>query len=132
MTDRPDPFTEIEQFVDEFVQFGGSIHGDVPIDVVDADDEIVVVADLPGRESEAIDVQLEENRQLRVEAGAMETDHDGRYVTRERSTDAVERSVRLPAAVDEEGTEASYDRGVLTIRLPKLSGSGDGTDIPVN
>jgi HSP20 family protein len=132
MTDRPDPFTEIEQFVDEFVQFGGSIHGDVPIDVVDADDEIVVVADLPGRESDGIDVQLEENRQLRVEAGATGTDHDGRYVTRERSTDAVERSVRLPAAVDEEGTEASYDRGVLTIRLPKLSGSGDGTDIPVN
>ncbi|PSQ34542.1 heat-shock protein [Halobacteriales archaeon SW_10_66_29] len=99
MSDRPNPFSEIEQLIDEFTQFGSP---------------------------------LDRNRKLHVAAGTLATEHEGRYVTRERATDAVERTIQLPAAVDEEGTEASYDRGVLTVRLHKLTGSGDGTEIPVN
>jgi HSP20 family molecular chaperone IbpA len=38
---------------------------------------------------------------------------------------------RLPAPVDEGKTEASYDRGVLTVTLGKPTGDG-GTEIPVN
>ena len=131
MTDRPDPFSEIEQLVDEFAQFGGPSTRGLAVDVIDGDDEIVVTVDLPGREPDGIDVRLTDSRELHIEAGTPATEYDGRYVTRERSTNAVERTIRLPAAVDEEGTEASYDRGVLTVRLPKLTGSGDGTDIPV-
>ena len=132
MSDRPNPFSEIEQLIDEFTQFGSPLDRSVAVDVIDADDDIVVVADLPGRESEEISVQLADNRTLHVAAGTLATDREGRYVTRERATDAVERTIQLPAAVDEEGTEASYDRGVLTVRLHKLTGSGDGTEIPVN
>jgi len=132
MSDRPDPFSEIEQLVDEFVQFGSPLDRSVAVDVIDAEEEIVVVADLPGCESEEISVQLADNRRLHVEAGTLATDYEGRYVARERPTDAVERTVQLPAAVDEAATEASYDRGVLTVRLPKLGASGEGTDIPVN
>jgi len=47
-------------------------------------------------------------------------------------TDRPDPFTEIEQFVDEEGTGASYDRGVLTVRLPKLSGSGDGTDIPVN
>jgi len=130
MSERSDPFSEIEEFVDEFVQLGSPISRGPSVDVIDAEEEIVVAADLPGRGASEIDVQLEEGRTLHVEAGSLATEHEGRYVTRERPTDAVERSIKLPAAVEEEGTEASYDRGVLTVRLPKLT--GDGTDIPVN
>jgi len=132
MTDRSDPFTEIEEFVDEFVQLGSPISRGPSVDVIDGDEEVVVAADLPGREVSGIDVQLEEGRTLHIEAGSLPTEHEGRYVARERSTDAVERSIKLPAAVDEAATEASYDRGVLTVRLPKLTGDDDGTDIPVN
>ena len=131
MTDRPDPFSEIEQLVDEFAQFGGPSTRGLAVDVIDGDDEIVVAVDLPGREPDGIDVRLTDSRELHIEAGTPGAEYDGRYVTRERSTNAVERTIRLPAAVDEEGTEASCDRGVLTVRLPKLTGSGDGTDIPV-
>ena len=132
MSDRPNPFSEIEQLIDEFTRFGSPLDRRLAADVIDGDDEIVVAVDLPGREPDGIDVQLADNRKLHVEAGTLATDHEGRYVTRERATDAVERTIQLPAAVDEEGTEASYDRGVLTVRLPKLTGSGDGTEIPVN
>jgi HSP20 family protein len=39
--------------------------------------------------------------------------------------------VALPDRVRKEDAEASYDNGVLTIRLPKQEAS-EGTDIPVN
>jgi HSP20 family protein len=132
MPDRTDPFSEVEQFVEEFMEFGSPLQRRIPVDLIDHDEKLVVLADLPGRDPADIDVQLEDDRKLHLAAQAVERDHDGRYVTRERGTDAVERTLALPAAVDEAETEASYDDGVLTVRLPKRSGEGDGTDIPVN
>jgi len=131
MTARDDPFREIEELFDQFTDFGATLSGDIPVDVVDTDDEVVVVADLPGRDAEDIQVQLEGERRLQIEAPEREEALDGRYVLRGRPDSAVSRSVRLPAAVDEGETDASYDRGVLTVRLGKPTGD-DGTDIPVN
>lgn len=134
MANRPDPFQELEQLVDDFLQTETSLAGDLPVDVVDADDEIHVKVDLPGYDSDDIDVTLEESRQLTVTASRrMEHEEiDGQYVTQERSHEQTSRSVRLPAPVDEDATEASYDRGVLTVRLPKLTGDDEGTEIPVS
>lgn len=132
MTDRPDPFAEIEQLFDQFSQFSEPLGGRVPVDVLDTGDDLHVHVDLPGRDPESISVQLTDNRKLEIEAQPAETTTDGRYVTREREREPVSRAVSLPAAVDESETEANYDRGVLTIRLPKLSGDSDSTDIPVN
>lgn len=132
MTDRSDPFSEIEQLFEQFTQFDDPFGGQIPVDVLDADDELLVRAELPGRDPESISVQLEDNRTLHVEAGLPDAEPEGRYVTRERTTEAVSRSVTLPAAVDESATEATYDRGILSVRLSKLSGDSDGTDIPVN
>lgn len=132
MPDRSDPFGELEQFFDEFMEFGGPIQRQIPVDVIDSDDAVVVHAEIPGRDPASIDVTLAENRTLRLEASGVETDEDGRYVSSERDTGAVERQLQLPAAVDEDKTEASYDAGVLRIRLPKLTGSSDATNIPVN
>ena len=136
MADRTDPFAEIEDIVEQFSQLGDqlgeSLGGELPVDVIDADDAILVKTDLPGRDPSTIDVQLTESRTLQITAEAVDTTGDGRFIMRERTRQAVSRSVTLPAAVDESATEASYDRGELTVRLPKLDGDGDGTDIPVN
>ena len=132
MPERTDPFGEIEKVFEQFSELGGPLGGDVPVDVVDTGDEIVVHADLPGRNPDHISVQLTENETLEIEAQRDEHTAEGRYVTRERSQEQASRSVSLPAAVDEGETEASYDRGVLTVRLQKLRGEAEGTDIPVN
>lgn len=132
MPDKPDPFRELEQLFDDFVQMDVPLTSDPAIDVVDADAELVVFVDLPGQDVDSIEVTLEESRTLTVTAESRETEVDGRYVTQERSTESVSRSVSLPAAVNEDETSASYDHGVLRIELPKLAGDGDGTDIPVN
>jgi len=133
MSDR-DPFSEIERAFDVL---GGQLDvgtGSVPTDIVDEGDRFVVRADLPGFDGDDIDVQLVENQRLTVTASRDEerTSGDGRYVQRERRRQSASRTVRLPEAVAESETSATYDDGVLTVTLPKAAGSGEGTDIPVN
>lgn len=130
MPDRDDPFSEIEQIFDQLTEFGSTFAMDVPVDVVETDDELLVFADLPGRDPGAIDVALTSNRRLRIETDQQDDDHEGSYITRERSRKAASRTVSLPSAVDDAETEATYEDGVLTVRLAKPS-SQEGTDIPV-
>ncbi len=136
MTERTDPFAEIEELVEQFTelgdQLGESLGGELPVDVIDADDAILVKTDLPGRDPSSIAVQLDDSRTLRIEVEAVDTTGEGRFIMRERTKQAASRSVTLPAAVEDSATEASYDRGVLTVRLPKRDGDDEGTDIPVN
>jgi len=128
---RNDPFGEIERLFD---QFGLDLEGGgVAVDVFDAGDAVEVTADLPGYETDDIDVQLQDGRRLTITAEAKSESEreEGRYVTRERRRQSTSRTVRLPEAVDESGTEATYTNGVLTVRLPKAE-HGEGTDIPVS
>jgi HSP20 family protein len=128
---RDDPFSDIEELLDQFTEFGATLSAEIPVDVLDRDEAVVVLADLPGRDAEEIQVRLENERSLHIEAPAPAETQDGRYVVRGRPRAEVSRSVRLPAAVDESDSDASYDRGVLTVHLPKPSAS-DGTEIEVN
>lgn len=132
MDRRDTPFGDIEQLFDQLSNFGEPITRGLAVDVVDAGDELVVEADLPGRDPETIDVRLEDDRRLHIEAPSPQEETEGRYVTRERARETLQRTVTLPAAVDDSETEADYQQGVLTIRLSKHTSDDDGTEIPVN
>jgi len=128
-----DPFADIEKLFDQLTRFEPGSGGDVAVDVLDEDDAFVVRADLPGYEPDDIDVQLEDDHRVTVSAmrETEETTEEGDYVRRERHTEQVERTVKLPAPVDGQSAEASYENGVLTVRLGKET-ADEGTDIPVN
>jgi HSP20 family protein len=132
MTDRSGPFPEIEELFEQFSQLSGPLTEQLPVDVIDTDEEILVKTDLPGRDPSSISVELEDSRTLQIEVADSSTGEEGRFIMRERARQPKRRSVTLPGAVDESETNAEYDRGVLTVHLPKLSGDSDGTDIPVN
>ncbi|MFB6087244.1 MAG: Hsp20/alpha crystallin family protein [Haloarculaceae archaeon] len=130
---RSDPFEDIEEMLDMVTgQFAGEMG--LPVDVADTGDAFVVVADLPGYDAADLDVKLTDERTLSLAAEReTETVEDAEhYVTRERTRESVSRTVPLPEPVDEEGTTADYDDGVLRVTLPKQSGDDEGTDIPVN
>ena len=136
MSGRNDPFEGIEDLL-EIVTGGMGPSGDgntLPVDVASTGEEFVVVADLPGYDREDVRVTLVDGTTLSI-AAERETEAVGeadRYVTRERQRRSVSRQVGLPVPVEEDGTSASLDDGVLTVTLPKLGDvSGDSTEIPV-
>ncbi|MFP4175111.1 MAG: Hsp20/alpha crystallin family protein [Halobacteriales archaeon] len=104
----------------------------VDVDVVDDGDGVVVVADLPGFEKDDISVKSDAHR-LRIEAEHREEDEveDDSYYRRERSRERLSRTVPLPVEVDAVGADASYENGVLSVRLPKAEVE-DGEEIEVS
>jgi pheromone shutdown protein TraB len=97
----------------------GYIAGETEADVYESRDEVLVVADFPGFEKEDITVTLS-GRRLEAEAsGRNNFPVEYRFVG-ERRYDSVETEVDLPARVDDEVAKATYDDGVLRVRLPKV------------
>ena len=114
------PFQEIERAIGQMSeQFGMSL-GEIPVDVIEVDDQFEVRADLPGVDPDEVEVSLHDGHQLSIEGeheAYLESD-DGRYVRRERHHDAVSRTVSLPAPVEEDSASATYSDGVLTVIAP--------------
>ena len=132
---RDNPFEKVEEMLRRMDQeLGGDPLGramsSIPVDVRDRGDALVVTADLPGFEKDDIDVTLAD-RTLRIEAEQeAETSEDGEFIRRERRHKSASRAVRLPEAVAEDGIEATYSNGVLTVTLPKRDAEG-GTRIDI-
>lgn len=129
-----DALDEIERMFGLMSEQFGVQRSAVPVDVVDEGDAYVVRADLPGYDADDVDVRLTDSRTLRITAAREDGEEvDGRFVTRERRQRAADRTVTLREPVETDETTASYDAGVLSVRLAKRTGDEEsGTDIPVN
>ncbi|WP_328766961.1 Hsp20/alpha crystallin family protein [Haloarcula nitratireducens] len=103
-------------------------------DLENRDDEFVLTADLPGFEKDDIDVRVTD-RTLRLEAeNAEETEEEeeGEYVRRERHRASVARSISLPEAVEADDISATFNNGVLTVRLPRSEPVTPGKQIEIS
>lgn len=88
-------------------------------DVYESADDILVVVDAPGFTKDDVSVSLT-GRRLEVEAsGRNDLPQTYRFVG-ERRPDSVETSVKLPARVDTDDTEATCEDGVVRVRLGKV------------
>ena len=89
-------------------------------DLVEADDHFALTLDLPGLSED--DVTIEVADDLLTVSGERktvnETKRDG-YVRVERGYGSFRRTLRLPEGVDAEAVTASFDKGVLEVRVPK-------------
>jgi len=105
---------------------------DFRVDVRDHEDEVIVVADLPGVEKENVAVRLADPHHLEISSRRTEeTGDEGRdFFMRERIYGQMSRMVLLPAEVTEEGSAASFKNGVLEVRLKKAP-TETGTTIPI-
>ena len=90
------------------------------LDVKENEKEIVVKADLPGMDEKDINLTIHNGMlSLRGEKKSEHTDERENYHVMERSYGSFQRSIRLPDTIDEDKAEARFDKGVLTITLPK-------------
>jgi HSP20 family protein len=87
------------------------------VDIYEIDDELVLVADVPGVEQEGIDLKLE-NRVLEITAHRMAMQKDKPTYAEFRPA-SYYRAFSLSNAIESEKINASLRDGVLTVRLPK-------------
>jgi HSP20 family protein len=91
-----------------------------PMDIAEAGDHFVVRADLPGLAEDAVQVEVQDNT-LTI-SGTREARHEAEqegFYRVERAMGSFRRSVSLPEGIDPDAIAATFDRGVLEIRIPK-------------
>jgi HSP20 family protein len=90
------------------------------MDLVETETDFVLRADLPGVDENDVKIELED-RVLTIsgERKAEHEEHNQGYYRVERSSGSFTRTLTLPEGVDPEAVKASFDNGVLEVRIPK-------------
>jgi HSP20 family protein len=91
------------------------------INVAESDRDYKVTAELPGMDEQ--DIELSLHRDHLTIKGEKKQEHEEKgngYHRVERSYGSFQRTVPLPQEVDADKVEANFQKGVLTITLPKL------------
>lgn len=94
------------------------------VDVVDEDKALRITAELPGLSQKDVSLSVDEGSltikgEKRSDA---KSEEKGCYRT-ERAYGYFQRVVPLPSDVDRDAIEANFDKGVLTVRIPKTQKS---------
>ena len=94
------------------------------INVIETEKEYDVELAAPGLDKEDFKVHVDEENNLHIEMEKKtenkEDKKHGRYLRREFSYEKFQQTLLLPDDVDAEKIEAKVEKGVLTVRLPKL------------
>jgi len=121
-------FDELNDLVNRF--FGPQTDSQVgdwfpAVNVREDAEGLVLTAELPGMNANEVEIEFENNvLTLRGEKKEERSEGGGeqdRYHIWERRFGSFQRSFTLPRTVRSEDIEASFDEGVLTVRLPKSS-----------
>ncbi|HEX2192021.1 MAG TPA: Hsp20/alpha crystallin family protein [Acidimicrobiales bacterium] len=112
---RFDPFRQFDRLTSELWNANRSV---MAMDAYRDGDSFVVHFDLPGIDPGSIDLTVERNV-LTVKAERRWAPAEGQEVlTAERPQGSFSRQLFLAETLDADHIEASYDAGVLTLRIP--------------
>lgn len=120
---RTDPFHTLDRLTQQF--FGLNAPGtwsrpaSMPIDTYRTDSEFLVAFDLPGVNPDAIEVDVQRNvLTVRAERRPPELGEGAQLQLSERPLGVFSRQLLLSDALDSDHIQASYDNGVLLVRIP--------------
>jgi len=96
------------------------------IDIEEKDDRFIVTIDLPGADESNVDISCREQEltisgsldQLRE---SKEDHHGGNLLQRERRTGHFSQTVSLPTPVQVDKMETKFDKGIVTVTIPKAA-----------
>jgi HSP20 family protein len=117
---RTDPFRELDRFTQQVFGTPGtwSRPTAMPMDAYRSGEEFVVVFDLPGVDPGGIDLDVERNV-LTVRAERRPATGEGvEMQVSERPLGVFSRQLFLGDSLDPDHIRASYEAGVLTLRIP--------------
>jgi HSP20 family protein len=114
---RYDPFRDIDRLASE-VLGAARTPAPMPMDCLRTGDQIVLRFDLPGIDTESLDVTTENNT-LTVRAERHRTDPEGAsYLVSERPSGVYSRQLVLGDGLNTDDIRADYRAGVLTLAIP--------------
>jgi HSP20 family protein len=131
---RPSPFGELlslrqamdRLFEDSFVRPRGawsSASGEatpLALDVSTTTDALVVEAALPGVRPDDVEITVEDGTlTIRGSAHNERREQDGDVLVQEIRRGDVSRSLSLPAGLEPDKAEATFEDGILTLRIPR-------------
>lgn len=116
---RTDPFREFDRMTQQLLGGTRARPAMMPMDAYRDNYTFVVHLDLPGVDADSIDLQVERNTlTVHAERPAPGGDQDRELVVAERPTGTFTRQMFLGDTLDTDKIEATYDAGVLTLRIP--------------
>jgi HSP20 family protein len=128
---RPSPlgeFMTLRQAMDRFFdddafrpfRWSGHESPSLPLDVTTTPDELVVEASLPGIKPEDVEITVE-NGTLTITGKTTEeqSSEEGSYLVQEIRRGSFSRSVTLPNGLEPDKATATFEHGMLKLRIPK-------------
>jgi len=90
------------------------------MDLAEEGDDLVLTADLPGLSEDDVAIEIKDRVLTISGERKAEREREGRGFHRvERSFGRFSRSLTLPDGIEPDEVAASFDRGVLEVRIPK-------------
>ncbi|MEU7697084.1 Hsp20/alpha crystallin family protein [Streptomyces sp. NPDC039028] len=118
---RTDPFREMDRIVQQLSGTSGtwSKPSVMPMDAYREGDVYVIAFDLPGVSPEAVDIDVERNMlTVKAERRPVAQADSVKMELSERPLGVFSRQLMLADTLDTERIEATYEAGVLTLRIP--------------
>lgn len=113
---RTDPFRELDRFA-QHVLGTAARPAVMPMDAWREGERFVVEFDLPGIETDTLDIDIERNV-VTVRAERQAVDPDREMLATERPRGVFSRQLVLGENLDTDKIEASYREGVLRLTIP--------------
>jgi HSP20 family protein len=96
-----------------------------PTDISETDKAFTIRLDVPGLSADDLEVQFAGNTlTVRGKRSEEQDEETGETYRHERYSGSFARTITIPTYADANKADATYDKGVLTITLPKIEGVG--------
>ena len=107
------------------------LQGSYPkVNVITTDENILIEAAIPGLGKDDVDVEIDNGiLTIRGESNQHNDITDSQYVKREIKRSAFQRSFRIDDDLDEGAITGTYERGVLTLTIPKIVPTHEETQV---
>ena len=90
------------------------------VDISETKDKLLIKAELPGLEAKDVNVSISGDLLIIKGEREKEEEEDEHYHCIERYYGSFQHSFRLPVNVQADKVEATFDKGVLKVALPKV------------
>ena len=118
--------SDMNRLFDRFFEGGRNANGGAvrrwipPMDLVESEDHLVLRADLPGMKEDDVDIEIKDG--VLTISGERRSEHEEKgegFHRVERAFGRFSRSLSLPDGVDANKVAASFEDGVLEVKVPK-------------